>query len=124
MPPFFQTVQQPQTPDCYDATVCEGITIKTLPDGHLGQACYSHSIKELEANGMDPESAEATTTGKKPRTGWRRYLGMIFTLSASLNFSFGVLFAKLLQKYDYHGNAASFWRYIGVTGKLIWLFWL
>ena len=60
-------------------------------------------------------STSPATPAKPPRTGWRRYLGIIFTFSASLNFSFGVLFAKLLQAYGYHGNCASFWRYVGVT---------
>ena len=78
------------------------------------------SAKQLEAYAIDVPTSQnpsdpAEETKKPPRTGWRRYIGMIMAFSASLNFSFGVLFAKLLQDYGYTGNCNSFWRYLGVS---------
>jgi uncharacterized membrane protein len=68
----------------------------------------------------DSLSSSQTSQGKKDKgdkeyTGFKRFVGMLLTLLASLSFSIVVLFVKILNGYGFDGFGASFWRYAGTT---------
>lgn len=94
----------------------EGVSYNqyTKEEGHPSHKSNYETFPRPENFNNDVES-----TVEIKVTGWRKYLGMIFTLVASLSFSFGILFAKLLQTYGYNGNCSSFWRNVGITSKMI-----
>lgn len=51
----------------------------------------------------------------KARTGWRRYVGLVFALLCALFFSITVLLAKILnQSQHFHPFVISMWRYGGI----------
>ncbi|ODN00890.1 Solute carrier family 35 member G1 [Orchesella cincta] len=54
-----------------------------------------------------------TDVGQK--TGWRRYIGLVFALLCSLFFSVTVVLAKVLQQnHGHHPFTITMWRYAGI----------
>lgn len=66
--------------------------------------------KQISVSTSKDDEAKKGTTEYK---GFKRYLGLLLTLSASFSFSLVVLFVKVLKDYDVDAYGASFWRYTG-----------
>ena len=68
--------------------------------------------ESADENGNEKVSEEKDEKKKKPRTGWRRYLGIILAVSSSALFALCILIVKSLP--EYHPYSVSLWRFQGI----------
>ena len=55
----------------------------------------------------DADLADGTVI-KKPKTGWKRYIGLFLVLMATMTYSLATLIIKVL--HEHHPFTVSFWR--------------